>query len=301
MKSQKIIAYLDLLFISVALIGAGCSKAPENKPEVTPLPSRLVALDGQPNFRDLGGYQTADGQTVKWRQIFRSGELPRLSEDDVATLEEIEIRTVISFLTKAEIAERGEGRLPDGTRRIALSMEAGDLGELAAVVLDARSTGDFSAVPPEINPDLHRRLMKEAKEQYAALLREIIDPTNRPLVFHCSHGIHRTGTGAAILLSALGVPWETVREDYLLSNDARAEAIDERLAQLKALYAQNRGIPIEEVDTTNMEAFYLLEGAYIDAALDAAVADYGSMDAYIRIGLGLTETEIEALRQELLE
>jgi len=50
-----------------------------------------------------------------------------------------------------------------------------------------------------------------------------------------------------------------------------------------------------------MEAFYVLDESYIDAVLDRAVRAYGSMDAYIREGLGITEGEIANLRQALLE
>ncbi|MBD3856586.1 MAG: tyrosine-protein phosphatase, partial [Acidobacteria bacterium] len=210
-------------------------------------------------------------------------------------------RTVVSFLTEKEVEARGPDRLPANTVEVALPMEAGNLGDLTAVVNEARKTGDFSQVPPDINPDIHRRLMVEAGEYYAALLREIADPTSRPLVFHCSHGIHRTGTATAILLSALGVPWETVREDYLLSNTYRQEEIDHRLGQLRDLYAENNGISPDDVDTTNMDAFYILQPAYIDAALAQAVEDYGSMEAYIRQGLGLSDEEIEKLQEQLLD
>jgi len=290
--------------MSLALT-VGCSKAPET---VAPIPvpepaapERHVALDGQPNFRDVGGYETTDGRIVKWGEVYRSGELPRLSDEDVAKLDDMDIRTVVSFLTEKEIEARGSDRLPAGTVEVPLPMEAGNLGDLTDVVRQARSTGDFSQVPPDINPDIHRRLIVEAQEHFAALLREISDPASRPLVFHCSHGIHRTGTATAILLSALGVPWETVREDYLLSNTYRQEEIGYRLAQLRDLYAESNGIPPDEVDTTNMDAFYILQGAYIDAALDQAVEDYGSMEAYLRDGLGITDEEIERLRSELLE
>jgi protein-tyrosine phosphatase len=238
---------------------------------------------------------------VKWAQIYRSGELPRLSDDDVAHLETLEIETDVSFLTEKEVEARGPDRLPEGVTEVDLPMEAGNLGDLTAVVTEARRTGDFSEVPADINPDIHRRLVVEAREYYAALLREIADPANRPLVFHCSHGIHRTGTATAILLSALGVPWETIREDYLLSNTYRQEEIDHRLAQLRDLHAENTGIVPEEVDTTNMDAFYILQGAYIDAALEQAVEDYGSMESYIRDGLGISDQEVEDLRIQLLE
>jgi protein-tyrosine phosphatase len=97
------------------------------------------------------------------------------------------------------------------------------------------------------------------------------------------------------------VPWETVREDYLLSNTYRGEEIEHRLAQLRDLYAENNGISPDEVDTTNMDAFYILDGSYIDAALEQAIEDYGSMDAYIREGLGITDEEVALLRSQLLE
>jgi protein-tyrosine phosphatase len=291
--------------LSAVVLVVGCSKRPETA-TATPesqqtAPERHVALDGQANFRDLGGYLTGDGRTVKWGEVYRSGELPRLSDRDVTKLDELDIRTVVNFQTEEEIEARGRDRLPAHTVEVPLPMEAGNMGDLTAVVSEARKTGDFSEVPPDLNPEIHRRLMVEANEHYAALLREIADPASRPLVFHCSHGIHRTGTGTAILLSVLGVPWETVRQDYLLSNTYRQEEIDRRLAQLRDLYAETNGIPPEEVDTTNMEAFYVLQGAYIDAALEQAVQDYGSMDAFIRDGLGITDEEVARLQEQLLE
>ena len=120
-------------------------------------------------------------------------------------------------------------------------------------------------------------------------------------MFHCSHGIHRTGTAAAILLSALGVPWEAVREDYLLSNVYRRDEIERRVGELRQLNASNNDMPVEQVDSTNIEAFYILQGSYIDAALQRAIADYGSMDAYIRDGPGISNAELLQLQQQLLE
>jgi len=50
-----------------------------------------------------------------------------------------------------------------------------------------------------------------------------------------------------------------------------------------------------------MDAFYILQGAYIDAALEQAVEDYGSMEVYIREGLGISDEEVAQLRSALLE
>ena len=165
----------------------------------------------------------------------------------------------------------------------------------------ARDTGDFSEVPADLNPKLHELATDEARAQYAALIREIIAADGAPLAFHCSHGIHRTGTGTAIILSAVGVPWETVREDYLLSNTFRAEENEKRIKQLTNEAAKTLGIPPEDVDTTNIVAFYILQGDYIDGTLELIEKEYGSINNYLNKGLGLSQEELIVLREQLLE
>jgi protein-tyrosine phosphatase len=258
-------------------------------------------LEGQPNFRDLGGYRTADGRTVKWGEVYRSGELGTLTDGDVGALEALELRTVVNFLLPEEIEKHGVDRLPEGTRTVSASISSDRAASLTRQVQQSIKTGDFDGVPPDLNPEFHRILLDDGSEQYAALLREVADPANRPLAFHCSHGIHRTGTATAILLSALGVPWETIRADYLLSNEYRSEEIESQLQRIRQATAARRGIPPEEVDMTNVEAFYVLDGSYVDGSLERAVEAYGSMDGYIRDGLGLTDEDVERLRSQLLE
>jgi protein-tyrosine phosphatase len=257
-----------------------------------------MRLEGQPNFRDIGGYKTTSGKTVKRGLVFRSGELPRLTDEDVAKLERLGIRTVVNFLTEVETKSRGKDRLPDGTHEISLPIETDD--GLAAAVEQARRTADFSTLPPTINPEIHRILVHDARQQYATLLREIAR-TDAPFVFHCSHGVHRTGAATAILLWGLGVPWQTVRKDYLLSNEFRKHEIEKRLTQLRDLAAKKQGISPQQVDMTNVNAFYILKGEYIDATRDEILKQYGSIGDYLTEGLGLTAGEIEQLRDALLE
>lgn len=263
---------------------------------------RHVPLEGQSNFRDIGGYQTKDGQTVRWAEIYRSGELPSLTDADIAKLDRLGLSTVVNFLTPAEIEDRGADRLPEGPLEISAPIYGGEQN-LTVNVTEARRTGDFSQVPVELNEDIHGLLITDenAREQYARFLRSAMDPDQRPLVVHCSHGIHRTGTAIAVLLSALGVPWETVREDYLLSNKYRADEIERRISELRALASQNQNIPENDVDTTNIEAFYRLEASYIDASFSEMLAEYGSVEGYLLEGLGLTAQELTRLRTELLE
>jgi protein-tyrosine phosphatase len=291
------------------LLASACGAPPDRVPgEAKPAAddsagerSQHVLLEGQPNFRDLGGYRTADGRTVKWGEVYRSGELGTLTDGDVGALEALELRTVVNFLLPEEIEKHGVDRLPEGTRTVSASISSDRAASLTRQVQQSIKTGDFDGVPPDLNPEFHRILLDDGSEQYAALLREVADPANRPLAFHCSHGIHRTGTATAILLSALRVPWETIRADYLLSNEYRSEEIESQLQRIRQATAARRGIPPEEVDMTNVEAFYVLDGSYVDGSLERAVEAYGSMDGYIRDGLGLTDEDVERLRSQLLE
>ena len=82
--------------------------------------SRHVVLDGQPNFRDLGGYKAADGRTVKWRQVFRSGELGKLKDADLKILEDLRVKGVVDLRSEEEISAFGTSRLPAGAKEMPL-------------------------------------------------------------------------------------------------------------------------------------------------------------------------------------
>jgi protein-tyrosine phosphatase len=290
-ENSKKFMLVALVMAMTVMIGCG-NEAP---------PERHVELEGQSNTRDLGGYATSDGRTLKWGQVYRSGELPHLSDGDVTKLEDLNIGCVVNFLLPQEIEMNGHDRLPAGAREIAEPIQGERAAKLTMVAQSAIRSGEFDKIPPEMNPEFHRLLLEEGKPQYAALLRYAADPANRPLMFHCSHGVHRTGTATAILLSALGVPWETVREDYLLTNEYRADEVKVTLEKLRHMVAEKKGVAPEDIDMSNVEAFYVLEGSYIDGSLDQAVAEYGSMQAYIREGLGISDEEIELLKSQLLE
>jgi protein-tyrosine phosphatase len=59
-------------------------------------------------------------------------------------------------------------------------------------------------------------------------------------------------------------------------------------------------LPPEEVDTANLEAFYRLEGSYIDATLEEIEKRYGSMEAFLRDGLGIDDDTLSRLKESLL-
>lgn len=261
-------------------------------------PSGPISLAGQPNFRGLGGLETSDGLAVKKNVLYRSGALNRLTPEDVETLERANIHTVVCFVPPEEMGPPPATPLPERIEIVEAPIVSDP--EIIAPIRHAHQTGDFKVVPLDINAEVHRRLIRNEQEQFATLLRTAADPDRLPMVFHCSQGVHRAGTGAAIILSAVGVPWETIREDYLVSNDVHEEETERRLAALKKALAGAQRRPINTVDMTVPNSLYILDGSYIDAARDEMIKLNGSVDAYIRDSLGITDEEIEQLRKNLL-
>lgn len=61
------------------------------------LSERFLSLDGCFNFRDLGGYPTADGRTVRRGLVYRSDALHRLTALGNETFHALKIATVIDL------------------------------------------------------------------------------------------------------------------------------------------------------------------------------------------------------------
>mgnify|MGYP003353031055 CR=1 FL=1 len=64
---------------------------------------RSLNLEGASNFRDLGGYATHDGRQVRWRRIFRSNHLGRLSAADVEVLRALGLKKVFDRSGRAHV------------------------------------------------------------------------------------------------------------------------------------------------------------------------------------------------------
>lgn len=260
--------------------------------------NRHVPLSGQPNFRDLGGYASSDGRRVKWGLVYRSGELSQLSEDDVRTLAGLGIKAVVDLRSPEEVTARGRGRLPEGAALYPMPIASSDMFKK---VIPSLLAGDFSQLPPNLLDKVNRHLVREFSAEFAGLLRALSDASNRPLVFHCTQGKDRAGFGAAMVLSALGVPWETVVEDYLLSNHYRKAENEKMLEMVRGLAATEAGGEAEEIAFQRVEGLLYVKEQSLEAAHAEIVERYGSVEGYLVDGLGCSRQSLGRLRDELLE
>jgi protein-tyrosine phosphatase len=132
-----------------------------------------------------------------------------------------------------------------------------------------------------------------ATEAFTRAVREVAEPGNLPLLYHCSAGKDRTGWLSVILLTALGVDDDSIRADYLRTNDL-ADGVNESI--MGAMLVRRPSLDLEAIRPV-LEA----RGSYLDAAYDEVRTRYGDMDSYLRDALGIDDAVRTGLRERLLE
>lgn len=252
------------------------------------LQTRVLPFEGVFNFRDMGGYEAADGRKVKYGILFRSAELAGMTERDLNLLHSLEIRTIFDYRDDREAKQKPDPVIPgvNNIRVPAMRQEVpADMRELVRGNFFKKLTVEsFAAMYVQMainNPSFQR------------LMSLIMNPDNLGILHHCAAGRDRTGIGAAFILLALGVPRDTIIEDYLLSNQTLLpmnEQIKEQLAQV---------LPPEEA--ADAIAKLTLRREFMEAVFSSIDENYGGAESFLEREFGLTVEKRAELQGYCLE
>ena len=262
------------LFLSAATFGQVADSA-----------KRHVVLQGAANFRDLGGYETMDGHHVKWGEVFRSADISKLTDADLAVLKQKNITYDVDLRGHSEQAKAPD-RLNLGTDYILLPAGSDGLNSWMASITKIKGNGGDSLMEAFYsNID---SITFRYKPFFAKLLAL---PPGQSLVFHCTAGKDRTGIGAALLLYALGVPYDTIVSDYEATNYYRKNDNAKMASQMSKMH----------IDPQVAQAMGSAKKEYLDATFSAIKTRYGSVDNYLKTQIGLGDEERAALKAKFLE
>jgi protein-tyrosine phosphatase len=265
-------------------LGLQFEDAPGSTPRRLVVAERHLPLAGARNFRDLGGYCTADGRRVRWGRIFRSDQLAYLTDADLEYLAPIGLQAVCDLRATNERAELPD-RLPSGAAALGMAVYE-DLARapLMNILLFRRhKLGETLGLG-------YRLFLEQGAPSYGRLLG--LAAKGQPLVYHCSAGKDRAGIGTALLLGALGVPDETILADYSLSNLAFDHLYDSfvREDRLRRL-----GVPNHQV-----KVLFTVDPAWLEGLLAYLREQYGTLENYLIQKAGLDMQTIQQLRAQLL-
>jgi protein-tyrosine phosphatase len=253
-------------------------------------------LPSDENFRDIAGIAAQYGGTgladttanngVMRTGVFYRSEVLKPSDADLATLSSLGLTRDIDLRTPAEIAATPD-RVPNG-----------------AVYINVNIFGTPSPPPPG-SPPTPQAAASQFAAQYTTFVTNpverqgfgtvLIDLAHAPgsALYHCSAGKDRTGWTSALLQSIAGVSPAGIMSGYLATDQYEAQEIATELAAITA----SHGAAAAAIAQQSM----IVQPQYLQAALDQVTASYGSMNAYLTQGLGLSQADIYVLRAKMVD
>ena len=255
-----------------------------------------ISLQSLPNTRDLGALMTSDGRHILPHRLLRSGTLYHISIADQDTLiKDYHLTTVIDFRTKSEVLEK-----PD------IVMEGVQYCDIP--IVDEETTGitrsgrldeiikSFKDIPEDFVLNQYASLVHDAYSvrQYARFLDVLLHQEEGAVLWHCSIGKDRAGVGTALLLCILGVPRETIYEDYMKTN----LYLDEEMNHM-VRYLESKMI-VDNQTMDKIRLLYRVKEEYLDCVFETIEKEYGSVEQFMKKALYMNPKTIEALRKKYL-
>lgn len=248
---------------------------------------RVMVFERIHNFRDIGGIRTSDGRLIKRGLLFRSGDWSQASDGDMGRIAALGIRTVLDLRGARGYASAPDRLLQTASRASNLPMVNSAIEEFAKVSKAVRSGQERDATGEPLFVAAYRTFPEAFADQMRVIFGTLTVEEDLPLVIHCANGKDRTGFAVAIVLASLGVEDRAVLDDYLLTNACMSEVFEHRLSDH----------PFPDRGRT----FLTIQAKYLDASFNAIREEYGSVAAYLKERVGVTEEQLSILKTLLLE
>lgn len=266
---------------------------------------RLLKIESGINFRELGGYTTPSGQTVKFHKVLRTASLGHLSANDLTYLDDYGVRYDIDFRSRDE-QQQIPDRIPPHAEYLFDPIFGVDLTQ--ASKFDKQDEANTPKQPDhdiegmdEIPLNGYEKMLEtyrdlinldSAKTAYRRFFDKLLEneQDNQSVLFHCTAGKDRTGISSVFLLTALGVDRATIIQDYLLTNQTSKSFIDGQLQKAQASQ-------VAPATLDSIRALLSVSTDYLQAADEAVQLQAGTWANYLRTELKVTPDQIHDLKR----
>ena len=245
--------------------------------------AQVIPIPGAVNFRDFGGYATPHGR-VRYGRLFRCGHLAGLTDEGRGAVLDLGLETICDLRFSQERVDDPTPLPRERPRRVEVPMDPGSAVQLRSA---QRDVGLDVEARRRFMQDINRELATDHAEDYRRVFDALLETEHGGFLVHCTAGKDRTGLAAALIKRVLGVSLQDVERDYLLTNEVM-DFENFVLPRLKARYP--------ELSASQVEALSGVHSSYLEAAFAAIDEQFGSFEAFLSDGLGLTESA----RRELI-
>ena len=286
------------LFLLSALLLLGCA----NKQNTVTAKGQTLHMSTISNARELGGYKTRDGKSVRKGVLLRTAALTDASKDELDSLiHRYNLVAVIDLRASYELEEEPE-RVLDGVAQYNFRI-------MDEQMMAQRAAGIYQVLKdPNVDPIKRMTAILDAgvisDQMYVEFLRGetgktgfrdffrvlLETPEGSSVLWHCTNGKDRTGVAAMLLLGVLNVDEETIMDDFMLTNAFFTEEISAMRAQLSQ-YIKDEAM-LDELLVTGRG----VHAPYMQNAIDYIKENYGDIPGYIKTELGLTDADIVKLQ-----
>ena len=287
------------LLLVLVLLMCGCGKV-EN---TVTAKEQMLNMSSISNARELGGYKTKDGKTIREGVLLRTAALTDISQEDAEVLiERYNLAAIIDLRAGYELAEDPEPVVSGVAQYNFRIMDEQLMAQRAAGIADLLKDPNVDPVKRMtailesgvISDQMYVEFLQgeTGKAGFRDFFRVLLEtPEDSSVLWHCTNGKDRTGVAAMLLLGVLNVDEETIMDDFLLTNVFFAEEISAMREKLGA-YISDEAM-LEELLVTGRG----VHAPYMQNAIDYIKENYGDIPGYVKAELGLTDANIMKLQE----
>ena len=266
---------------------------------------RVIKLTGVLNVRELGGLRVHNGRKVKTGKLIRAGRLSNLTEADIRILSsKWNITMIVDLRNEQEISEHPDVEI-EGADFRNISIIQGELSGISRedfgmdiidwAIMRAKNLKENGG-SGEFLEKMYEQMAKEnhCQEKMKEFFESLTEHQNGAFLWHCTSGKDRTGVTGALLLYALGADMETIKADYLYTNEQNFEYREKLLEAMR-----ERGAKEDVVE--QMRVLESVSWSYIERFFDAIRKQYGSIEQFLEVKIGLTREKRKLLLESYTE
>ena len=167
---------------------------------------RMIYAPSAFNIRDLGGWPTVDGKRIKYEKIYRGSEL---NGNHIA--DSIDIAVLLKLGIASEIDMRSSSRDKEAGVSAFGFLDENEVGN------DEQYTYLFTDDSGMLRINLYQiKWLNKWKQEFEFIVNCL--QNNMPVYEHCVQGADRTGYLSLLLEGLLGVEYDGLVKDYILTN-----------------------------------------------------------------------------------